>query len=163
MDLVTPSIGLIIWQTLIFVLLLWVLKKVAWKPILAIIHKREETIKESLALALKNKEDIKVIQTQREQLIKEVQLEKQKVLHQAQLIAEQIQEKAYKEAQEQTYCMIEKAKEEIEIQKSAALASLKNELAELSIHIAEKLLENHLEENDKQHAFIEKLIKEIPI
>lgn len=163
MELVTPSIGLIVWQTLAFLLLVFLLGKFAWKPVLKSIHERERSIDDALEAAKKAKEEMARLTNENEALLKQARAERDVILKEAKQLKDQIVSDAKASAQTEGAKLIEKAKQEIDSQKTAALAEVKNQVAELSLQIAEKVLNKQLEDQKKQEALVSDLLKEVKL
>lgn len=161
MELVQPGIGLIFWMTIAFSLLLWILAKFAWKPIMKGLKEREETIDEALNLANKAREEMKELKFSNEQLLKEAKGERDEILRDARNVKESIIEEAREKANDEANRIIENAKESIQYEKMAAITEMKNELAALSIEIAEKIVREELSEKGKHKQLIDKLINEV--
>ncbi len=163
MELVTPSIGLIVWQTLAFLLLVFLLGKFAWKPVLSAIKERERSIDDALEAAKKAKEEMARLTNENEALLKQARAERDVILKEAKQLKDQIVSDAKASAQAEGAKLIEKAKQEIDSQKTAALAEVKNQVAELSLQIAEKVLSKQLEDQKKQEALVSDLLKEVKL
>jgi F-type H+-transporting ATPase subunit b len=163
MELVQPGIGLIIWMTIAFSLLLWILAKFAWKPILKGLKEREHNIEDALNKANQTREEMKALKFSNEQLLKEAKEERDLILRDARKVKESIVEGARIKANEEANRMIENAKEAIKNEKLAAIHDMKNQLALLSIEIAEKIIKKELEGKDKQKEFIQRLIDEVNV
>jgi len=163
MELVTPSIGLIVWQTLAFLLLVFLLGKFAWKPVLGAIKERERSIDDALEAAKKAKEEMARLTNENEALLKQARAERDVILKEAKQLKDQIVSDAKASAQTEGAKLIEKAKQEIDSQKAAALAEVKNQVAELSLQIAEKVLSKQLEDQKKQEALVSDLLKEVKL
>lgn len=161
MELVQPGIGLIFWMTLSFSILLWILAKFAWKPIMKGLKEREDTIDEALNAANAAKEEMKELKFSNEQLLKEAKEERDNILRDARNVKENIIEEAREKANEEANRIVENAKEAIQFEKLAAIHEMKNELASLSIEIAEKILKEELSSKDKHEKLIDRLIKDI--
>ncbi len=161
MELVQPGIGPIFWMTLSFALLIWVLGKYAWKPIMKGLKEREESIDEALNEANKAREEMKEMQFSNEQLLKEAKEERDGILRDARKVKESIIEEAREKANEEANRIVENAKEAIEYEKMAALTEMKNQLAQLSIEIAEKIIKEELAAKDKHKALIDRMLKEV--
>ena len=161
MDLVTPSIGLIIWQSIIFIFLISILGKFAWRPILNIISQREEGIALSLKMAKEAAQEVEKIKLKREQMLKEILFERDQMIQKTQEIKQALEAKAKEEAFLQADLIIKKAKTEIENQKLLAMTELKNQVAGFSIQIAEKFLKQELKEDQKQKQLLQTWVKEI--
>jgi len=161
MDLITPGIGLIFWTSLIFLVLLALLWKFAWKPIVKAIHNRENDIAQALNSAEKAREEMKELEFSNEKLFAEAQAQKEIILKEAREMKDNILEEARERANIETERIINSAKESIHFEKIAAITELKNQLATLSIEIAEKLLTKELEHKDKQQKLVEEWIDDI--
>jgi F-type H+-transporting ATPase subunit b len=139
MDLVTPSIGLVFWTTISFVFLLIILRKAAWNPMLGAIHERERSIEDALNKADLAREEMARLTNQNEELLKQARIERDAILKEAKELKDQIVAEAKNSAQVEGAKLIEKAKVEINNQKIAALDEVKNQVAALSLNIAEKV------------------------
>jgi len=160
MDLVTPGLGLIFWQTVLFLLLLFILSKFAWKPILGSLKEREQGISDALNAAKKAKEEVDNLQSANEKLLQEVRLERDKILKDAQEAATGILNNAHEKASLEGNRIIETARIAIDNEKQAALAEVKNVAASLSLEIAEKLLRKELANESAQRELVNSYIKD---
>ena len=163
MELVTPDIGLIFWMSVSFLIVLAVLKKYAWKPILQGLKDREDSIKASLESAEKAREEMSKLKSENEQLLAEARLERDKILKEAIATANNLKEEAKTDASKISGKMIEDARNVIQTEKKAALAEMKHEVAKLSLEIAEKLLRKNLSDEKSQRELVDKFIKEIKV
>lgn len=161
MEIVTPGIGLLFWMTLSFGLMLLILAKMFWKPILKALKNREAAINESLNEANKAREEMKTLQVNNELLLKQAKEERDIILREARKIKDEVIENARVEANTEYNRIIENARESIHFEKMAAIHELKNQMADLSIEIAQKLLQEELEKSPKQKDIIEKMLKDI--
>ncbi len=152
------SLGLFFWQMLIFVALIFLLKKFAWKPILDAVNEREEGIKNALLSAENAKKEMQNLQASNERTLQEARLERDTMLKEAREIKEKMIADAKEEANTQGLRMIEQAKTAIESEKNAAMAELKSHVSSLSIEIAEKLLKEELSNKDSQMKLVEKML-----
>lgn len=157
MDLVTPNLGLMFWTGLIFVLLLFILTKFIWKPILAAVNSREKNISDSLELAEKTMNEMKSLQAQNENLLKEARAERDAIVREAKEIATKMVEESKNTAKFEADKIITSAREAVNNEKTAAIAEIKTQIATLSIEIAEKVVKGELSSTDKQKALSEKL------
>ncbi|MEP3389283.1 MAG: F0F1 ATP synthase subunit B, partial [Reichenbachiella sp.] len=137
MELVTPGIGLIIWQTIVFLAVFGILAAFVWRPITDALRTRESFIQDSLDAAENAKKKIEELKQDNEYLLEEARLERDKMIKDATEIANKIKEDAKDETSKITAKMIEDAKSVINTEKNAALADVKNLVAELSLDIAE--------------------------
>jgi F-type H+-transporting ATPase subunit b len=161
MDLVTPNLGLVFWTTLCFAILLFLLGKFAWKPILAAISEREKSIESALAMAEAAKEEMARLTSENDQLLKQARLERDLILREAKQMKDHIVGEAKDAANAEGTRIIERAKLEIDNQKALAMADVKNQVAALSIEIAEKILRKQFEDQKKQDALVTDLLKEV--
>ena len=152
------SFGLFIWQVLIFVVLIFLLKKFAWKPILDAVNEREDGIKNALLSAENAKKEMQNLQASNERTLQEARLERDNLLKDAREIKDKMIADAKEEAQTQGLRMIEQAKIAIESEKNAAMAELKLHVSTLSVEIAEKLLKDELSNKDSQMKLVEKML-----
>jgi F-type H+-transporting ATPase subunit b len=163
MELVTPEIGLVFWTTLSFLIFLFILGKFAWKPILAAINEREISIENALMKAEAAKEEMARLTSENESLLREARAERDIILQEARKLKDKIVGDAKEAAQEEGAKMIEKARLEINMQKALAIADVKNQVASLSLEIAEKVLRKQFEDASKQDALVTELLKEVKL
>lgn len=152
------SLGLFFWSALIFIGLILLLKKFAWKPILDAINSREEGIRNALLSAENAKREMQNLKSDNEKLLAEARAERDALMKEAREIKEKMIIDAKVEAQAQGEKMIAQAKASIESEKNAALADLKNQVSNLSIEIAEKVLKEELSNKDAQTKLVDKLL-----
>ncbi len=163
MQLVTPGIGLLFWMLVSFSLVMYVLAKYAWKPIMKGIHQREETIEKSLEAANDAKKEMLQLKTGNEQLLRDAKDERDALMRDARKVKESILDEARVKANEEAARILENARENIQFEKMAAINELKNQIATISIEIAEKLIGKELENKKQQQELTEKLLKEVKI
>jgi F-type H+-transporting ATPase subunit b len=161
MELIQPGLGLIFWMTISFGAVLFILAKFAWKPILKSLKEREHSIDEALHAADKAREEMKQLQFSNEKLLREAKNDRDAILNEARKIREKMIEDARTKANEEAQRIVENAKERIENEKMAAITDLKNQIALLSIEIAEKLIREELSKDKKQEELIRKMLDEI--
>ncbi|MFV8225310.1 F0F1 ATP synthase subunit B [Christiangramia aquimixticola] len=158
MDLITPDFGLFFWQTIVFLVLLLLMAKFAWKPILNSVRNREESINDALASAEKARKDMQNLKADNEQLLKEARAERDAILKEARELKEKTIASATEEAKAKADRVVADAKKSIELEKQSAMAELKNQVAELSVEIAEKIVRKELSGKNEQHQMIEKML-----
>lgn len=163
MGLITPSIGLIFWTSLAFIILLVLLAKFAWKPILGALSEREKSIEDALNSAEKAREEMAQLSADNERLINEAKEEQGRILKEAQAAANTIVNDAKDKAVVEVTALKEKAAESIAAEKKAALADIKKLSAELSLSIAEKVLRGELKDKSAQESLVEKYISEVDL
>jgi F-type H+-transporting ATPase subunit b len=157
------SLGLFFWQFMIFIGLIFLLKKFAWKPILDAVNEREEGIKNALLSAEIAKRDMQNLRSDNEKLLAEARLERDALMKDAREIKEKMISDAKNEAQIAGQKMIEQAKASIESEKNAALAELKSQVSTLSLDIAEKLLKDELSNKEAQTKLVEKMLGDVKL
>ena len=157
------SIGLFFWQTIIFILLIFLLKKYAWKPILDAVNEREEGIKNALLSAEKAKEEMASLQSDNEETLKKARAERDSLLKEAREMKQQLIDDAKNEAQSEAKKIIFQAQETIQNEKKAAISDLKNQVASLSIDIAEKVLKEKLSDDKTQMNLVKDLVKDVTL
>ena len=152
------SFGLFIWQVVIFVGLIFLLKKFAWKPILDAVNEREQGIKNALESAESARNEMQNLQADNQRILQEARAERDAMLKDAREMKEKMVADAKNEAQEQGQKMIDQAKAAIESEKNAAMADLKSQVATLSLSIAEKILKDELSNKEAQVKLVEKML-----
>lgn len=157
------SIGLFFWQFVLFVGLIFLLKKFAWKPILDAVNQREEGIKNALLAAENAKKEMQNLQASNEKLLSQARQERDVMLKEAREIKEKMIADAKNEAQIAGQKMIEQAKASIESEKNAAMAEIKSQVATLSLSIAEKLLKEELSNKEAQTKLVDKLLDDVKL
>ncbi len=158
MKLVTPDLGLVIWMTLTFLTVLFLLSKFAWKPILKMIDEREKSIEEALLSAEKAKQEMSRLSVNTELLLKEAQAEREAMLKSAKEVKEQIIAEAREKASSEAERLVGIARETINVERQKAISEIKSQVAFLSLEVAEKLVRQELSSNDKQVALAESLV-----
>lgn len=159
--LVSPEPGLIIWMSVTFLTVLFLMAKFAWKPILKMIKDREHSIEEALASAEKAKAEMAALTSKNEQILAEGRMERDRLMKEAREIKEAIIAEAKSKAQAEAEKIMATARETIKNEKMAAITELKNQVAQLSIDIAENILKQELAGEDKQKALINTLLQDI--
>ncbi len=154
------SLGLFFWQAVLFIALILLLKKFAWKPILDSVNDREEGIKNALDAAEKAKLEMQNLQADNQKLLKEARAERETMLKEARDMKNKMIEDAKDEAKEAAGKLITQAQASIETEKKAAIADLKSQVANLSIEIAEKVVREELSNKDKQVKLVESMLGE---
>jgi len=160
-DIGNPSIGLVFWTAVAFLLLLLLLRKFAWRPIMQAIGDREKSIEDALATAEKAKQEMARLTNENEELLKAARIERDNILKEAKVLKDQIVSDAKLHAQVEGAKMIEQAKKEIDDQKKRALAEVKNQVSNLSLEIARKVLEQEFADQSRQEALVSDLLKDV--
>ena len=160
MDLVTPDVGLLFWTFISFAILFFVLKKFAWKPIVGTVNDREQSIKDALASAENAKKQMRNLTADNERILKEARAEREMMIKEARDLKTKMISDAKEETKATTDKMIIQAQEAIENEKKSAMADLKNQVASLSVEIAEKVIKGELSNKDKQLKIVEDMLGE---
>lgn len=163
MQLVTPGIGLIFWMTITFSIVLFLLSKFAWKPILNSIKEREDSINSALSAADDARKAMDALKSDNQKLLNEARAERDRMLKEASEMKDQIIAKATKDAKEAGDKLITSAKEAIEKEKLNALNELKTQVAVLSVDMAEKILRKKMDDRSQQEAFVNDNLKSITL
>lgn len=163
MDLIIPSAGLIFWQLIGFLALLFILVKFAWKPILASLAEREASIDGALKSAEQARNEMANLKAENEKLLQEARLERDIILKKAQDASVKMIEDAKSESAKQGAQLIEVAKAAIETEKKAALMEVKNQVALLTLEVTEKLLRKKLSDDSAQVALVDQFIKDLKL
>ncbi|MCA5005141.1 F0F1 ATP synthase subunit B [Sphingobacterium bovistauri] len=157
------SYGLFFWQLIILLIVIFILGKFAWKPIINALEEREKGISDALASAEKAKLEMARLTNENEQLLKEAREERDVILKEAKELKDKIVAEAKESAQTEGAKLIENAKREIEDQKLKALAEVKNQVSALSLDIARKVLTKEFEDQNKQEALVADLLKDVKL
>ncbi|MCL3780335.1 F0F1 ATP synthase subunit B [Prolixibacteraceae bacterium JC049] len=163
MELLNPGIGLLFWMSLSFGIVFFILKKFAWKPILNALKEREQSIDNALKSADKAKAKMAEMQAGNQRIMKEAQKEKDQLLKEAKEIKKKIISDAKEEASLEAVKMIEEAKRAIENEKATALNEIKKQVADLSITIAEKVLEKELSDPKNQEEMVDDMLSKLKL
>ncbi len=157
------SFGLFFWQLAILIVLIFLLKKFAWKPILDSLNSREEGIKNALDSAEKARKEMQNLNADNEKLLQEARLQRDSLLKEARELKEKIVTEAALEAQEKADKIVAQAQVTIQNEKNAALADIKNQVAELSIQIAEKVIRKELSSSEQQYRLVEEMLEDVTL
>ena len=161
--LLTPAFGTVVWSTIAFLVVLFLMRNMAWGPILTALKEREESIASALNEADKARSEMSSLQADNERLLQEARVERDSMLRQAREMADKLVADAKGKAKEETAREVESAREAIATERKAAVAELKSEVAKLSVSIAEQLIRAELADAGKQEALVSKLIDESPL
>ncbi|HEU5146391.1 MAG TPA: F0F1 ATP synthase subunit B [Chryseosolibacter sp.] len=163
MQLLTPGIGLIIWQTIVFVLLFLLLAKLAWKPIINSLKDRERSIQDALDTAEKARLEMSQLKSDNEKLLSEAREERDRILREAREIAVKMREDAQADARKASDKIVEDARAAIQVEKQAALRDVKEQVATFSLEIAEKLMKKNLANDKAQKELVEAYVKDLKV
>lgn len=159
--MLSVSIGTVVWATIAFVIVLILLKKMAWKPILQSLDERETSIQNALSSAENAREEMAALQAKNEDLLREARIERDKILKEARDVKDSIISESKVKAQEEADKIMASARENIQHEKMAAISELKNQVATLSIEIAEKIIKGHLDDDQKQKELVKNLMDDV--
>jgi F-type H+-transporting ATPase subunit b len=163
MDLLNPSIGLVFWMMISFTILLIILRKFAWKPILGSLKKREDSINNALSSAKEAEKKLAALKSENENLLAEARKERDAMLREAREAKEKIVNDAKTIAQEEAARLTAAARENINNEKMKAVTELRNQVAILSVEIAEKILKEKMADSDKQSEVMGNILKEVTL
>jgi F-type H+-transporting ATPase subunit b len=163
MELVKPGLGLLFWMTITFSIVLYLLSKFAWKPILQSIREREDSINNALNAADDARKQMDALKSDNEKLLNEARKERDRMLKEAAEMKDAIITQAKKSADEEGRKLIANANEAINKAKLNAMNELKSQVAELSVDMAEKILRNKMEDRKQQEAFVNENLKTISL
>ncbi|MBO4645552.1 MAG: F0F1 ATP synthase subunit B [Bacteroidales bacterium] len=163
MDLITPGFGLLFWMLIGFGILYFILRKFAWPVIVKAINSREQRIEEQLNAAAKAREEMKALKSEHEALLQKAKEERDVILSEARKLSEKMYDDAKEKASREAQNLINEAKQTIHFEKMKALTDIKNEIAQMSIEIAEKILSEELSDKNKQEALVAKWMKDVSI
>ena len=161
--MLTVSYGTMIWMSIAFLVVLFLLKKFAWGPILKAIKDRENHIEESLQMASNVKKEMQELQASNEKLLQDARSERDQMLKEARIAKDEIINEAKTKASEEGSKMINNAREVIENEKMAALVTLKNEVGKLALEVAENVIRERLSDDAKQNELVTKLLSEVKL
>lgn len=156
--MIEPGIGLLFWMTLTFLILLFLLAKFAWKPIMAAINEREVTIVDSLNQAKLAKQEVENLKAENEIIIREAKIERDQILKEARDIKDRIVGEAKDVAKAEADKMIQQARQTIIAEKTAAVADIKSQIGTLSVNIAESILKQKLDNDGAQDALVANIL-----
>jgi len=163
MELIKPDLGLLFWMILSFSVVLYVLIRFAWRPILKALRDRERSISKSLNAARVTKEEMAKIEFGNEKITALAKIERDNILKEAKQIKEKIIEEAKEAAKAEANKIVEEARQSVEKEKNKVINEIKNQIALLSIDIAENILKQSLSDKTKQEELIDKLVKDIDL
>ena len=163
MALLTPGTGLIVWQTFVFLLLVFLLGKLAWKPILSSLKEREQSIQEALDTAEKARLELSKLKSDNESLLRQAREERDKMLREAREASNRLKDEAQAEAKKVADKIIDDARTTIGIEKQAALKEIKIQVAMFSLEVAERLLKEKLSNDKAQKELVQKYVNDIKV
>lgn len=161
MELITPGIGLIFWTSIIFLILMIVLGKFAWKPINKMIGDRNQSIEDALNMAEKAREEMKELKAGNEKIMAEARIERDNILKEAKELKDQIVAEAKKEAGKEVEKLKKSASMEIAAQKSAAVEEIRNQVLDLSVLVAEKVIRREVKDKNANQVLVDDILKDV--
>jgi F-type H+-transporting ATPase subunit b len=161
MELVKPEFGLIFWMSISFLIVVFLMRKFAWGPILSSLKERETSISDALNAAKKAKEEVANMTAENERILQEARNERDVLLREAREAKDQIINESSAKAQVEGDRLITLAREAITNEKMAAITDLKNQVAYLSIEIAEKMIRQKLSNDEQQKALVQEMLKDV--
>ena len=156
--MIEPGIGLLFWMTLTFIILLFLLAKFAWKPILNAVNDREVTLIDALNQAKLAKQEMAQLKEDNERILREARAERDGILKEARELKDKIVNEAKDNAKVEGEKLIAAARQSIQSEKLAAMADIKNQIGSLSVLIAENILKEKLDDNGAQNALVENIL-----
>ena len=163
MELVTPNVGTIFWMVIIFGIVAFILKKFAWKPILAALNERENNIDNALRAAEQARKEVQNLKADNDKIMAEAKKEKEIILHEAMNLKDKIMAEAKQKAEAEAESNIKHARQQIQNEKTKAVNEMKQQITELSLMIAEKVIRKELEGDKEQQKMIKKLVEGIKL
>jgi len=163
MELLNPNVGLVFWMMISFLVLLVILRRFAWKPILGSIRKREESINNALNAAAEAEKRLGTLKAENEALLAQARKERDEILKEAREARERMISEAKSTAQQEADRLLVIARESIQNEKMRAITELRNQVATLSIEIAEKILKERMSDEGRQKEVMENILKEVTL
>jgi F-type H+-transporting ATPase subunit b len=163
MNLLTPDLGLFIWNLLAFLVVFYILRKFAWKPILSSLKERETGIADSLSTAERVRAEMAQLKSENEELLAKAREERGQILKEARDIKEKIINEAKEQAKMESSKILTDAQAAIEQQKMAAITEVKNQVGNMVIEVSEKILQRELVNNADQESYINQLTREMKL
>ncbi|MBI1222374.1 MAG: F0F1 ATP synthase subunit B [Bacteroidetes bacterium] len=163
MELLTPALGLFFWTLVVFLVIVFLLKKLAWKPILKAIKDREDSIEEALNAAEKARTEMNQLQSGIAEAKKEAASERERIMKEANEMKSSILDQAKKDAQAEAQRIVADAREAIQKEKAAAMTDIKSQVASLSLEIAEKVLTKKFEDKSAQEALVQEYLETVSL
>lgn len=161
MELIKPDIGLMFWMIVSFAIVLFILRKAAWKPIMGALKSREASIEDSLMSAAKAKEEMEQLKADNEKILEEAKIERGKIIQEGKDIKDKVVNDAKEEASKEAEKIIQNAKKKATEETSKAMGEMKKIVASLSVEVAEKILQEQLKSDQNQQKYINELFNKI--
>lgn len=154
-----PDLGLIFWTTLIVLIVFFLLRKMAWKPILTALDQREKTIADALQTAEKAKQEMAAMKSENEKILAEAKAERNMIIKEARDMKDQIVGEARDKAKAEAAIILDDSRREIENQKMAAIIELKNSVGNMVIEVSKEILKRELKDQSSHEAYISTLLE----
>ena len=163
MDLITPDYGLFVWQVVVLIILIFLLTRFAWKPVMKAVGEREASINDALASAEKAKQEMVNLKADNEKLLQQARAERDEMLKEAHEMKKSIIDEATEDANLKAEQILDKAQATIQNEKKTALAEIKSQVAELSIQIAETVVKKQLDDKKEQMSLVDKMLEDVKL
>lgn len=160
-ELILPRLGLFFWTLVVFLTIFFLLKKFAWKPILTGLHEREQDIESKLKAAADAEEKMKNLTAENEKILAEARAQRDAIIREANGIKEQIITDAKAKAEEEASRAVKNAQQQIQSEKNAAIAEIRNQSVELALAMTEQVLRKKLENKKEEETFLKTLVSDI--
>ncbi|TVR79211.1 MAG: F0F1 ATP synthase subunit B [Chitinophagaceae bacterium] len=161
--LLSPGFGLVFWSAIAFLVVLWILKKFAWGPILGALQDRESSIEASLKAAEEARKEMADLKADNERILNEARAERNEIIKEAKELKESIINEAKDKSREEAAKIIEAAKADIQNEKMAAITDIKNQAGLMAIEIAKQVLKKELKDNEAQEKYVDELINDFKL
>lgn len=163
MELINPGLGYLFWMTAVFLILLFLLKKFAWKPVFGAINQRNNAIDKAMLAAEEARAEVAQMKADNERIIQEAKLQKEAILKEAKEASDKIVAASKDKATEEANRILAEAQKRILQERQAAVQDMKTQVAEHAVGIAEKILKNQMQEASVQDGYLTKLVKDIEL
>jgi len=163
MELLSPHLGLILWTLVAFIVVLYILGKYAWKPILKSLDEREKNISDSILSAENMKKEMAQMHSENEALLAKAREERSQMMREAKEMRDKIIQDAKEQARKETNKIVADAQSVINQQKMAAITDLKNQVGTLVLEVSEKVLRRELNNKEDQEKYIKQLAQDIEL
>jgi len=160
MELIYPGLGIIVWTAVVFLIVVFVLGRFAWGPILAALREREDSIQNALESADKAREEMGNLKAENDKLLQEARAERDQILKSAKETADKMINEAKDQASVEADKIVQSAQQSIQLEKQAAIAELKTQVANISLDISERILRQELSDKDAQLALINRALED---
>lgn len=163
MEIINPGLGFIFWLSITFVILLFLLKKYAWKPITSAINTRNRAIDEAMSAAEAARAEMASLKSENEKILREAKLEKETIIKEAREMSAKIVAESKEKAQEEANKILQEAKKNILAERQIAMQDIKSEVAMYAVNIAEKILKKEMQQTTIQDKYLNDLVKDIDL